>query len=245
MTIVPEQPTGHVHYYHVEMPHHSLLLAEGLPAESYLDTGNRAFFSNAGLALLLHPEFHVNTGLKCCERDACAPLAVGSASVEPVWRDLAHRAESLGYQRLDVATTGDPDLHMVADGRAIRPLSAQGDRYLFLIPAGTATTRLASRASAPSLLAPYLEDRRPLGVAIKRMSVRTATDVTEYPADHPALSKGWFAVEGDGSTIWRWTNGDASLPITTNKEPLLLEIQLALSHAYTLQPVSPTFRTAA
>ncbi len=28
-------------YYHVELPHHDVLLAQGLPAESYLDTGNR------------------------------------------------------------------------------------------------------------------------------------------------------------------------------------------------------------
>jgi hypothetical protein len=28
-------------YYHLELPRHDVLLAEGLPAESYLDTGNR------------------------------------------------------------------------------------------------------------------------------------------------------------------------------------------------------------
>ena len=245
MTIVQECLTSHVHYYHVEMPRHSLLLAEGLPAESYLDTGNRAFFSNAGLALILHPEFHVNAGLKCWELDACAPLAAGSASVEPVWRKLANRAESLGYERLDFSTTDDPDLHIVADGKAIRPLSAQEDRYLFLIPAGTATTRLASRASAPSLLAPYLDDRRRLGVAIKRMSVQGPAAVTEYPVDHPVLSEGWFGVEGDGSTIWRWTNGNASLPITTNKDPLILEVQIAVSHTYVLGPMSSARRAAA
>ena len=245
MTIVQECATGRVHYYHVEMPRHSLLLAEGLPAESYLDTGNRAFFSNAGLALLLHPEFHVNTGLKSWEHDACAPLAVGSVAVERVWRQLANRAESLGYQRLDFSTTDDPDLHIVADGRVIRPLSARGDRYLFLIPAGTTTTRLASRASAPSLLAPYLEDQRRLGVAIKRISVQGPATVMDYPVDHPGLSEGWFGVEGDGSPIWRWTDGDASLPITANKDPLILEVQIALSHAYALESVSPARRVAA
>jgi autotransporter-associated beta strand protein len=36
-----------VTYYHVELETHDLLLAEGLPAESYLDTGNRAAFANA------------------------------------------------------------------------------------------------------------------------------------------------------------------------------------------------------
>ena len=187
----------------------------------------------------------MNAGLKCWELDACAPLAAGSAAVEPVWRELANRAESLGYERLDFSTTDDPDLHIVADGRAIGPLSAQEDRYLFLIPAGTTTTRLVSRASAPSLLAPYRDDRRRLGVAIKRMSVQGPAAVTDYPVDHPALSEGWFGDEGDGSTIWRWTNGNASLPITTNKDPLILEVQVAVSHTYALGPMSSAGRAAA
>ena len=96
MTIVQERDTRVVEYYHVELDRHAVLLAEGLPAESYLDTGNRAFFSNAGLALVLHPEFHVNAGLRCWETDACAPLAVSAEAVEPVWRKLASRAEDFG-----------------------------------------------------------------------------------------------------------------------------------------------------
>jgi hypothetical protein len=127
----------------------------------------------------------VNAGLKSWELDACAPLAVGPAAVEPVWCELANRAESLGYQRLAFITTDEPDLHIVADDRAIRPISIQGDRYLLVIPAGTAMTRLASRASAPALLTPYLDDRRRLGVAVRRISVRGPEGVTEYPADHP------------------------------------------------------------
>ena len=37
-------------YYHVELERHDLLVAAGLAAESYLDTGNRAQLSNAGIA---------------------------------------------------------------------------------------------------------------------------------------------------------------------------------------------------
>ena len=83
MTIVQERETRFVSYYHVELEHHAVLLAEGAPVESYLDTGNRAFFSNASLALVLHPESTVNAGLKCWERDACAPLAVSQPAVGP------------------------------------------------------------------------------------------------------------------------------------------------------------------
>ncbi len=39
-------------YYHIELDRHDIVLAEGAPAESYLDTGNRACFANGldGLA---------------------------------------------------------------------------------------------------------------------------------------------------------------------------------------------------
>jgi hypothetical protein len=40
VTIVRE-PAAPVTYYHVELPEHAILLADGLPAESYLDTGSR------------------------------------------------------------------------------------------------------------------------------------------------------------------------------------------------------------
>ena len=47
-TIRREKGWSSVDYYHVELNEHAILLAEGLPAESYLDTGNRGFFANPG-----------------------------------------------------------------------------------------------------------------------------------------------------------------------------------------------------
>ena len=43
-TTVAQQCVDGVTYFHVELATHAVLLAEGLPAESYLDTGNRAAF---------------------------------------------------------------------------------------------------------------------------------------------------------------------------------------------------------
>ena len=42
---VAQVPVDHIEYWHVELAEHAELLAEGLPAESYLDTGNRAAFA--------------------------------------------------------------------------------------------------------------------------------------------------------------------------------------------------------
>ena len=86
-----------VDYLHVELDRHDIVLAEGLAVESYLDTGNRAMFANAGLALILHPDFSVRGGLSSWECDACAPLVVVGPKLQtarlrlrwaknPLWR---------------------------------------------------------------------------------------------------------------------------------------------------------------
>jgi large repetitive protein len=47
LTVTQDQTEGLVTYYHVELPQHDAVFAEGLPAETYLDTSpeNRHFFS--------------------------------------------------------------------------------------------------------------------------------------------------------------------------------------------------------
>jgi hypothetical protein len=228
LTIVQERETAVVHYYHVELDRHAVILTEGLPAESYLDTGNRAMFANAGLALMLHPDFEVNTNLKCWATDACAPLAVSAEIVKPIHARLAERAESLGYQRRDVATSTDPELRLVADGRVIRPLSSDANRYVFTVPAGVSSVRLTSRASVPSYFEAYLDDWRQLGVAVRRIVVRDSAGLVEIPPDHPGLTQGWHKVEHDDATMWRWMNGDAVLPIGPTEGPALVEVQVGM-----------------
>lgn len=44
-TTITREPVANVTYWHVELDAHDILLAEGLPAESYIDGGDRAFSS--------------------------------------------------------------------------------------------------------------------------------------------------------------------------------------------------------
>lgn len=234
MTITQERQARSVTYYHVELEQHAMLLAEGVAAESYLDTGNRAFFSNAGLALVLHPEFTINENLKCWQEDACMPLTVAATAVEPVWRALAERAESLGYAAPERATTSDADLHLVVDGKRLRPVASDDTRHVFMVPAGASDIRLASRASSPWEKTPYLDDPRRLGVAVSRIIVRSDDDYIDVPADHPALSQGWHKPEQAGQSIWRWTDGNAALPITGESRALMVEVHVSGSNVYLL-----------
>ncbi len=67
VTIVQE-PVDEVSYWHVELPAHDVLLAEGLPVESYLDTGNRSAFVNGGGVVAAHPDFARQAALGHAQR---------------------------------------------------------------------------------------------------------------------------------------------------------------------------------
>jgi hypothetical protein len=69
-TTVAQVPRRAVTYYHVELHTHDVLLAQGLPAESYLDTGDRGRFANGGGAIALYPDF----ASRVWESEGCAPL---------------------------------------------------------------------------------------------------------------------------------------------------------------------------
>src|SRR4029077_9499561 len=90
-TIRQDRDSSAVHYYHVELGEHSILLAEGLPAESYIDTGNRGFFANSGMPLALHPDLTDEADYPTREAGSCAPFVSDEANVQPVWQCLADR----------------------------------------------------------------------------------------------------------------------------------------------------------
>jgi hypothetical protein len=63
-TIQREPARGAVRYFHVELDAHDMLLAEGLAAESYLDTGNRTAFVNSYGAPVLRSALRAIPGTK-------------------------------------------------------------------------------------------------------------------------------------------------------------------------------------
>jgi hypothetical protein len=79
-----------VTYYHVELPRHAVLLAEGLPAESYLDIGDRTNFANGGGPRRLFPDFSTvpHDVVALWEAKGCAPLTIVGPEVEAVRRLL-------------------------------------------------------------------------------------------------------------------------------------------------------------
>lgn len=84
----------HVTYWHVELDRHEVILAEGLPAESYLDTGDRTAFANAGGATDLHPAWgSARTDVTLImESLGYAPLKVAGAEVARIRARLGARS---------------------------------------------------------------------------------------------------------------------------------------------------------
>ena len=137
-TIRPDRTATVVSYFHLELDVHQVILAEGLPAESWHDTGNRGMFENADVVSLA--------------ADFSAPLAASGGTplvdhgplLAPLRARLAEQAAALGHAarlEVDVPVPG-PGLLRVA------------------LPPGTCCVRLVSPAGAAA------RDCRRLGVLI-------------------------------------------------------------------------------
>jgi len=222
-------PVDAVTYYHLELDRHDVVLAEGLPAESYLDTGNRAIFANGGGAMQLHPAFEVP---KTWRADAIAPLACDEARVRPVWERLMARAQAMGLALPEAAFTDDPAVQLRVGGQVIRPTAATPDRCVFVLPKHDSPIRLVSRSGYPTDRRPWAEDGRRLGVCASRILWHDHQGPHAMSLDDPRLDDGWWAIERNGHALHRWTNGDAVLPLPTNA--VVIEVRFAGGMAYRL-----------
>ncbi len=207
-------------FFHIELDAHGILLAEGLAAESYLDTGNRRLFADG----------NAHVGVQRLPTRA-APLAVSRELVEPIWTGLAERASLLGFERPDgvPALTDRPDLRLLLDdGVELACCWNDAQHFMFQIPSGARPVRLLSRTAVPArVIGPFVDDRRTLGVAVEKLVLWTGFNDTVVPASELTLD-GWYQVEGDS----RWTNGMASLDLRTADEITYLDVHLASTALY-------------
>ena len=238
-TIVRETRRRSVSYFHVELDAHDILLADGLPVESYLDTGNRDSFDNGDNGpLRLHPQLEGAQDRR--ESSSCARLMTAATEVEPVWRRIADRARLMGFQLHPPLTTHDPRIRLIIGQQQIPPAYTDDTRCVFVLPPTDGFVRLISRATAPCDVTPWVEDRRRLGVAVARIVIHDGGETTVIPADHPSLIMGWWAAEFDNGEVRRWTNGDARVPLSCG--PAVIEVHLAGTNTYVVS--SPMDRPA-
>uniref|UniRef100_UPI0026041B94 Hint domain-containing protein n=1 Tax=Rhodoblastus sp. TaxID=1962975 RepID=UPI0026041B94 len=85
-TIVQEAPGEDIHYFHLELETHDVLIAEGALSESFVDDDSRAMFQNAHEFGKLYPEERAKEAIYC------APRVEDGFTLDRVRRRLAERA---------------------------------------------------------------------------------------------------------------------------------------------------------
>ena len=105
ITIVRE-PVGRVTYWHVELDSHDVILAEGLPNETSLDTGNRATFARQAVVVPLRAaSVDPDAVSQVWANEACAPRIDSGQRMDHLrWRLLEE------VRNLNIETTADPAL---------------------------------------------------------------------------------------------------------------------------------------
>lgn len=194
---VARAPVESVTYFHVELDRHDVLLAEGLPAESYLDTGNRSDFAGVGRDAA-SADAHENTSRQIWAEKSCAPLHVSGPVLATARLHLAERAAEMG-----LGDDVNPDLRLRIGAHEVRPTLVDG-AWHFELPEMTAGARLVSFCGVPAMTVSGSVDQRCLGVPVTAIQI----DGRPVALDAPFLRAGWYKAE-DGL---RWTTGMAQLP---------------------------------
>ena len=183
VSITQEEAVESVAYFHIELDAHDILLAEGAPAESFVDCDSRAMFQNAAEFAALYPEREAPRWQFCAERVESGP------ALERVRARLAARAgiapAAAGMLRGALDTASRNEVAGWAAGADAEPVAlvvtvdgAPAGRILAnqyradLVAAGMRGGRHGFRAALPVALDPA----RPHSVAIRR-----AEDGAELP----------------------------------------------------------------
>ncbi len=207
---ITQTPVDEIVYRHVELDAHSVIVANGLPAESFLDCGNRRAFD--GDVVSLRPHFAPD------RRDGfCLPALSDGAAVAEARRRLRLRAEALGW----LSTWIEPDVGLLADGERI-----EGEAGRFRLSSQARDVRLISTVFVPLHFESRLADRRRLGVAVAGLKVNGPRGRRTVALDDPAFGDGFYEIEGGGR--FRWTNGEARLSADLWRGGGLIELEFDL-----------------
>ena len=188
-------------YWHVELDSHDIILANGLPSETFLEMGNRTFFAEGDVVSLdAAPDAN---GAHRTHADFCRPYHEHGPLVETVRAQMRDHAAALGWQ-----LSHDTDFWLEVDGRRIDAF-VLGGTARFQLPAGARDVWLVSPTARPCDAA-ATRDVRELGLQIASMRIEDGMAAPRDVAiDDTLLCVGFYGVEDDR---FRWTAGRALLP---------------------------------
>ncbi|MBS1054873.1 Hint domain-containing protein [Gluconobacter kondonii] len=196
-------------YYHIETQQHSVIMADGMLTESYLNTANHRSFYEEGNVISFIPRRQLTWA------DAAVPLDVSRDFVEPLFRQVEDRAiaANLPQKSKNSKLTEEADLHLLTDsGICIRPVREHHGNLTFVISSSVQSVRIVSNASRPSdVIGPFVDDRRYFGVAVCDITLfenGRSRDIITHLTDKDLI--GWNTLEWEDC---RWTSGNAFLPL--------------------------------
>jgi hypothetical protein len=199
-----------VTYHHIELARHDVVLAEGLPAETYLDSGNRGNFAEGAGPVALHADFAAQS-----RAAACAALLVDGEIVEATRTWLLNRAFALGF-----AATDAMDLTVSVGGQVLAlEAGSSATTLLVALPANALVVSLRSSTGVPAEMSANPGDRRELGVAVTGITLITQGKRTKIALDDAAHT-GFH----DAEATHRWTSGEAGIVLPAYIGQALLEI---------------------
>ncbi|QCE35035.1 hypothetical protein FAI40_06625 [Acetobacteraceae bacterium] len=207
-------------FFHVETEPHSIIKAEGVLTESWLNTEERREAVNLPNDVIRLERIPSHSW----EKDAAAPLDVSLCFVRSLWNkfEAAALAQKVSLFEEQVQQfSKDPALRIrLGNGKLIKPANKRRNQYFFQIPAGQTAQSLVSKIFRPSeSVGPWIDDRRQLGVLVGKVLVGINTEFHAIDAHHyhVANAPGWDVVE---NTPCRWTKGEATLPSFGKQEVL-------------------------
>lgn len=201
-TIIRDSTTPAVTYFHIELDHHDILIAENLAVESYIDTGNRNAFANCAGTPRPNPVF--GRGRQWDSR-AAANLCTAGPLLRDIRRALLARVTALGYRHRTI-----PAISLLANGKPIPRAFGAATLPCFRLPPGhDGVWTIRSAAFVPAEMScgdTDDEDWRELGIAIRRVKL----DLKSVALRDIARSGIHPRAAGD---VADWTDGNATIEI--------------------------------
>jgi hypothetical protein len=191
-----------VEYWHIELDQHDVVLAEGLPAETYLDTGNR--LALRGTARPARAALSME--------EACAPFLEEGARVVAVKQRLAERAG---------AAEPPPTLALTvaAGGQTLPPCMLEPGLWRYRVPPGARSVDLHSPVWVPAAHVAASLDRRQLGVRVFEILV----DTINLALESSSLA-GFHPIEATSEGACRWTTGAGRISLPYCADAITLRV---------------------
>jgi hypothetical protein len=211
-TVTRDTSARYVTYHHIELARHDVVLAEGLAAETYLDSGNRRNFDSDAGPIMLHPDFAAAS-----RAGACARLLTDGRVVRRVRQHLLDRALALGFMR-----TSRLDLTAKAGAELIEPMAdSASEALLFILPHAVSSVVLRCATGVPAEVSADPSDRRELGVAIAELALVVNGQRIRIDLNDPAHTGLHAAEPGQ-----RWTGSAARIVLPPYRGRAILELTI-------------------